>query len=59
MVHGVEKLVLVNEASDDEVYQSKDQNQFRIGEDAVDDTDSENEERLGQVEAVTKNWRLN
>ncbi len=54
MIHSVEKLILVDEASDDEVYQSKEKNEPRARQDAVDDANDEDEDGLRKVEAIAE-----
>lgn len=59
VVHSVEELVFVDEGSDDEIQQAKEQDKPRAGQDAIHDADDEDEYGLGKVEAVAKYRRLN
>ena len=58
MIHGVEKLVFVDETPDHEVYQAENLNQFGIWENAINNADCEYKESLGQIEAITEYRRL-
>lgn len=59
MVHGVEQLVFVDEASNDEVDQTEEEDQPRALKHAVHGADDENQECLWKVEAVTEDGWLN
>lgn len=54
MIHGIEELVLVYKAPYDEIYQSKEEDEPRARQDAVDDADDENEDCLRKVEAIAE-----
>ena len=59
MVHGVEQLVFVDEASNEEVDQTEEKDEPRALKDAVHSANDENQECLWKIEAVTENWWLN
>lgn len=58
MVHGVEELVFVDEAAEEEVEQAEEEDEPAAGEDGVDDADDVDEDRLREVEAVGEHGRL-
>ena len=58
MVHGVEELVFVDEAAEEEVEQAEEEDEPAAGQDGVDDADDVDEDRLGEVEAVGEDGRL-
>ena len=59
VVHSVEELVFVDEGSDDEIQQAKEQHKPRARQDAIHDADDEYEYGLRKVEAVAKYGGLN
>jgi len=58
MIHGIEKLVLVDEASKDEIEEASQEDTPRFAENAVHNADDENKHDLRKVEAVAKHRRL-
>lgn len=58
MIHRVEELVFVDESSDDEIKQAKEEHKPGTREDAVHDANDEDEYGLRKVEAITEYWRL-
>ena len=58
VVHGVEELVFVDEAANEEVDEAEEEDEEGAGEDAVDGTDDEDQDRLGEEKAIRKHWRL-
>ena len=58
MVHRVKELVFVDESSDDEIYQAKEQHEPGARQNAVYNTNYEDKQGLRQVEAIAKDRRL-
>lgn len=58
MIHRVEKLVFVDESSDDEIKQAKEQHKPRAWQHAVHDANDEDEHGLRKVEAIAEDRRL-
>ncbi len=58
MVHSVEQLVFVDEASNEKVDQTEEKNQPRALQHAVHGADDKDEQCLWQIEAVTEDWWL-
>jgi hypothetical protein len=58
MVHSVEKLVLVDETSNQKVGQTRQNDLPAVSQNTVDNTDDEDEDGLGKVEAITEARRL-
>ena len=54
MVHGVEELILVDEAADSEVDSPGEEDLPGFAKDAVDDADDKDEEDLGEEKAVVE-----
>lgn len=58
VVHGVQKLIFVDELADGEVYQPEKANQPRAGENTVHHTNDQNEDRLWDGKPVAeRRWR--
>ena len=58
VLHGVEELVLVHEVANGEVDEAAEKDLPRVAEDAVDEADDEDEDGLGEEEAVAEYWGL-
>ena len=58
MVHRVEELVLVDEGSDDEIYQAKEQHKPGSRQNAVHNANYEDKQGLRKIEAIAKDRRL-
>ena len=59
MIHGIEELVLVYEATKHKVYQTEEENEPRRWKCAVHDADDEDQQCLRKVEAIAENGWLN
>lgn len=58
MVHGVEQLVFVHKMTNDEVYQTGEEDHPRRAENTVDSANDEDQNRLREEEAVTEHRGL-
>ena len=58
MVHGVEKLVFIDEGAKEEVEEAEEEDEPGTGEDGVDDADDVDEDCLWEVEAVAEDGGL-
>lgn len=58
VIHGVEELILVRKVSQEEVDQAKRKDEYPTLEDAIDDADDKDKDRLWEEEAVLKHGRL-